>query len=239
MSKLLDSLGRRHDLSSIFNDFVTMSICSYHRTNIHSRLREKDPVNEQLYFDTIDKYDDTEVKTFPQALAEAQMHIYERPYSDPFGDYYMEHISNGRNGEYFTPEPVCEMVALMQDEQGSIENRTAHDPACGSGRMLLAFAKLNPDNYFYGSDLSNSCAKMATVNFFLNGLRGEVAWMNALSMEWFGGWQINTIGLGIAPINKEQSRIWSASPPKPEPPPLPSNDPDHKTTERGVQLDLF
>ncbi|MEM8527827.1 MAG: hypothetical protein AAGG68_24510 [Bacteroidota bacterium] len=55
---------------------------------------------------------------------------------------------------------------------------------------------------------------MATLNFFLNGLRGEVAWMNTLSIEWYGGWQINNNGLGILPIEKEESRIWS-HPPKP------------------------
>jgi len=59
---------------------------------------------------------------------------------------------------------------------------------------------------------AGTCAKMATLNAFVNGLRGEVAWMNSLSMEWYGGWQINMNGLGILPIDKEQSRIWSEAP---------------------------
>ena len=53
---------------------------------------------------------------------------------------------------------------------------------------------------------------MATLNFFLNGLRGEVAWMNSLSNEWYGGWHINLNGLGIVPIEKEQSYIWLKEP---------------------------
>lgn len=53
---------------------------------------------------------------------------------------------------------------------------------------------------------------MATLNFFINGLNGEVAWMNCLSMEWYGGWSINQNGIGIVPITKEQSKIWSEAP---------------------------
>lgn len=34
--------------------------------------------------------------------------------------------------------------------------------------------------------------------------------MNTLSMEWYGGWQINRWPrIGIVPIEKEQSRLWS------------------------------
>lgn len=36
--------------------------------------------------------------------------------------------------------------------------------------------------------------------------------MNSLSMEWYGGWLINTNGIGIIPIEKDQSQIWTAPP---------------------------
>ena len=78
--------------------------------------------------------------------------------------------------------------------------------------MLLSAAKLNHRNYFFGADNSNTCAKIATLNFFLNGLNGEVAWMNSLTMEWYGGWHTNTKGVGILPIEKEQSMIWTEAP---------------------------
>lgn len=75
--------------------------------------------------------------------------------------------------------------------------------------MLLSATKHNHRNYFFGADSSDTCAKMAVLNLFLNGMTGEIAWMNSLSMEWFGGWQINQNGIGILPIEKEQSVIWS------------------------------
>lgn len=87
------------------------------------------------------------------------------------------------------------------------------DPACGSGRTLLSAAKTNHKNCFFGADNDATCAKMATLNFFLNGLKGEVSWMNSLSNEWYGGWHINMNGLGIVPIHKEYSAIWF-NPPK-------------------------
>ncbi|CAM1360821.1 conserved hypothetical protein [Tenacibaculum litopenaei] len=40
--------------------------------------------------------------------------------------------------------------------------------------------------------------------------------MNSLTMEWYGGWHINMNGLGIIPIEKEQSYIW-LHPPKIKP----------------------
>ena len=228
MMSVFDRLGRRHSISSVFNDLVSMAICSFHQINIQSCLTVKDAENENRYLEISNKYGHQELEDFAKIIGLIQLQVYEAPYADPLGEYYMQTISNGKNGEYFTPEPVCEMMAKMQGSKNSIHLKTAFDPACGSGRMLLAFAKLNPDNFFYGAELSNTCAKMAVINFFLNGLRGEVAWMNSLSMEWYGGWQINQNGLGILPIEKEQSRIWSAPP-------------QSKQNNKGqrIQLDLF
>jgi len=228
ITKLFDKISRRHNLSSVFNDFLTLAICSYHHTNIQSRLTITDPDNEKLYLQTIKKYSRDEIDCFPKILGELHLKIQDDPYSDILGEYFTLNITRGENGQYFTPEPICTLMTQLQGEQGSIKDKTILDPTCGSGRMLLAFAKANPNNYFYGADVSNTCAKMTTVNFFLNGLKGEVAWMNTLSMEFYGGWHINTEGIGIIPIDKEQSQIWT-HPPKP-----PKNEP-----EQGRQLILF
>ncbi len=215
MAKDLETLGRSHDLSKVFNDLLTLGICSFHRTNILSELRESDPVNEALYMQTINPYKIAELETMALILGQLQLNVLDNPYSDLLGEYFMLEISKGHNGQYFTPEHVCDMMALLQMDDTQPQRQRVLDPACGSGRMLLAFAKHSPDNYFFGADNSNTCAKMAVLNFFLNGIRGEVAWMDSLRMEYYGGWRINTEGLGIVPIEKEQSFIWSAPLPKP------------------------
>ncbi|OEK01165.1 hypothetical protein BFP97_06415 [Roseivirga sp. 4D4] len=217
-AKPLEKLGRRHDLSRAFNDLLTIAICSFHSTNIQSRLQEKDEQNEALYMETIKPYSRENLNDLGKAIGILQLNVLDDPYSDVLGEFFMEHITKGQNGQYFTPTPVCEMMAQMTLENSRKEDQRILDPACGSGRMLLSAAKINHRNYFFGADSSQTCAKMATLNFFLNGLQGEVAWMNSLSMEWYGGWQINKFGLGILPIEKEHSQIWTEAPkPKPKP----------------------
>lgn len=210
-------IGRTHGVSRAFNDLLTMGICSFHQTNIQSQLTEKNEENEALYMETIKPYSKEELNELAKALDALQLSILDKPYSDLLGEYFTLNITKGHNGQFFTPEPICEMIAHMTFP--NIENKhgvRVLDPACGSGRTLLSAAKINHKNYFFGADNDFTCAKMATLNFFLNGLQGEVAWLNSLSNEWYGGWHTNMNGLGISPIEKEQSYIW-LHPPKVKP----------------------
>ncbi len=233
---LLRGLARRHDAGQIFNDFLTIGICEFHRTNIQSRLQQKDDANEKLYLNTIKPYNRKELNTFAKIMGTLMNTVYQEPYSDTLGEYYTMEITKGQNGQFFTPNALTKLMGeLVTDPEEIISKQKIIDPACGSGRILLGFAQKHPDNYFYGADNNNTCAKMSTLNFFLNGLRGEVAWMNTLSMEWYGGWHINTKGLGIVPIEKEQSRIWSHPPIKKE---NNSKPPEYNSGD-GIQLGLF
>ena len=214
----METLGRRYDLPRVFDDFLTVAMCSVHQTNIASQLKEKDADNEKLYFDTINPYNKEELNQFAKLLSFVQLSIYDQPYSDLLGEYFMEHITRGRNGQYFTPAPICELMAKMQGADSKPIHKRVYDPACGSGRLLLQFAKAAPNNYFYANDVSLTCSKMTSLNFMFNGLRGEVACMNSLTMEWFRGWKINVPFLGIKETEKEESSIWSAPPEKPQEP---------------------
>ncbi|HEY8892207.1 MAG TPA: N-6 DNA methylase [Clostridium sp.] len=114
-------------------------------------------------------------------------------FNDPLGELYMQAISNGFNGQYFTPTPVCEMISAITIGECLESKETICDPACGSGRMLLASAKFNRHSKFYGADLDNTCCKMALVNMLLNSLTGEIAHMNTLSNEFYNGYKTSTI----------------------------------------------
>ena len=204
----IQPLARRYDLSRLFDDLLTMVMCSYHQINIQSQLHQQDEANEARYLQTIGRYAKDELSSFAKLAALIQSNVLSAPYSDLLGEYFMQEISRGHHGQYFTPTPICEMMASMQIMDAEATGLRVADPACGSGRMLLCAAKLQPANFFYGADLSQTCAKMAVLNFFFNGLRGEVSWMNSLSNKWFGGWQINMNGLGIVSLeSKEQSEI--------------------------------
>lgn len=213
-SNEVEMLSRRHGRAHIFDDFLTVSLCCLHQVNIASRLQKKDPDNEALYLETIKGYSKEELKLFAKLLGTLQMSVYDEPYSDLLGEYFTEYITRGHNGQYFTPDAVCELMSRLHGANEGMHGKGIYDPACGSGRLLLNFAKVAPDNYFYANDLSYTCAKMTALNFMLNGLRGEVACMNSLSMEFNSAWQVNTPTLGVLPIDENQSQIWRSPPDK-------------------------
>ncbi|HTM67308.1 MAG TPA: N-6 DNA methylase, partial [Flavipsychrobacter sp.] len=67
------------------------------------------------------------------------------------------------------------------------------DPTCGSGRMLLAAAKINRRLNYYGADVDLTCCKMTVLNMLVNSLPGEIAWMNTLSNEHWKSWHIRLV----------------------------------------------
>lgn len=211
----LENLSRRYDLPRVFDDFLTASMCSVHQINIASRLKEKDPENEKLYLKTIERYDKKELEEFGKLLGIFQTNVYNDPYSDLLGKFFTENITHGHNGQYFTPDAICEAKARLVGANDKTSGKHVYDPSCGSGRLCLQFAKIAPNNYFYANDVSSTCAKMTSLNFMFNGLRGEVACMNTLSMEWYTGWKVNIPTLGIRPIEKEESMIWTKQPEQP------------------------
>lgn len=225
--KHLSFSSYKYGLSKTFNDLLTLGICAYHQVNLQSELQQKDATNEALYLETIKPYTKEELTELSKALGVLQVNVLESPYADLLGDYFTVHITNGQNGQFFTPEPICQFMATITHDSTK-EGKQIFDPACGSGRMLLAAAKISPNNFFFGADNDATCAKMTTLNFFLNGLRGEVAWMNSLTNEWYGGWQVNLDGIGILPIQQENSVIH-----------LKTKFQRKKTPPTGKQLTLF
>jgi len=113
-------------------------------------------------------------------------------FSDPLGELYMQAISYGHNGQYFTPEPLCDMMATMNIGDKSTDAQTVLDCACGSGRMLLSAAKINRHLLLYGADIDITCCKMALLNMLLNSLTGEITQMNSLSNEFYRGYKVGT-----------------------------------------------
>ncbi len=113
-------------------------------------------------------------------------------YRDPLGEFYMLEISRHVHGQYFTPQPVCDMMATLSGV-GEGTGTSAYDPACGSGRMLLAAAKINRNLLMYGGELDFTCCRMAVINLLLNSLTGEICHINTLSNELFTGYKVGTV----------------------------------------------
>ena len=67
------------------------------------------------------------------------------------------------------------------------------DPACGSGRFLIAAHAKSPGNYCCGEDIDRTCALMTVCNFILHGVNGEVIWHDSLiptKERFYGAWRV-------------------------------------------------
>lgn len=118
-------------------------------------------------------------------------------------------------GQFFTPPAVCDLMAQMQAGDVADDATTANDPACGSGRTLLALNAIRPGLYIIAQDLDPICTRMAAINMALHGIKGQALNGNSLKPDDFSfGYEINprlyTLG-GIPhtlPITREQSYAW-------------------------------
>lgn len=97
--------------------------------------------------------------------------------TDIFGDAY-EYLMNmyaanaGKSGgEYFTPQEVSELLARIA-VAGKKEVNKVYDPACGSGSLLLKFAKVlgkeNVRNGFFGQEINITTYNLCRINMFLH-----------------------------------------------------------------------
>lgn len=101
---------------------------------------------------------------------------------DAFGDAYeylltMYASSAGKSGgEFFTPQEVSELLARIT-VVGKTEVNKVYDPACGSGSLLLQFAKvLGRDNVrqgFFGQEINLTTYNLARINMFLHDINYE------------------------------------------------------------------
>jgi type I restriction enzyme M protein len=101
---------------------------------------------------------------------------------DSFGDAYeylmtMYASSAGKSGgEFFTPQEVSELLARIAVVGKTTVNKV-YDPACGSGSLLLKFAKvLGKDNVrqgFFGQESNLTTYNLARINMFLHDINYE------------------------------------------------------------------
>lgn len=101
---------------------------------------------------------------------------------DAFGDAYeylmtMYASNAGKSGgEFFTPQEVSELLARIT-VVGRNEVNKVYDPACGSGSLLLKFAKvLGPENVrqgFFGQEINLTTYNLCRINMFLHDINYE------------------------------------------------------------------
>jgi type I restriction enzyme M protein len=101
---------------------------------------------------------------------------------DSFGDAYeylmtMYASNAGKSGgEFFTPQEVSELLARVTVVGKKSVNKV-YDPACGSGSLLLKFAKVlgkeNVRQGFFGQEINLTTYNLARINMFLHDINYE------------------------------------------------------------------
>lgn len=93
--------------------------------------------------------------------------------SDVLGDayeYLIGQFASGagkKAGEFYTPQQVSKILAkLVTFDKSKI--KSAYDPACGSGSLLLRIAKEADVASFYGQELNRTTYNLARMNMILH-----------------------------------------------------------------------
>ena len=102
---------------------------------------------------------------------------YDDTTNDTFGDTYeflmqMYASEAGKSGgEFFTPQQVSELLARLASWNNPNINKV-YDPACGSGSLLLKFAKTvgkeNPNLQYFGQEINPTTYNLCRINMFLH-----------------------------------------------------------------------
>lgn len=138
-------------------------------------------VNSNKLGATVTKRNELLVKLI-NAIGDLNLGNYGDNSIDLFGDAYeylmtMYAANAGKSGgEFFTPQEVSELLARIT-VVGKTEVNKVYDPACGSGSLLLKFAKVlgkeNVHNGFYGQEINITTHNLCRINMFLHDINYE------------------------------------------------------------------
>lgn len=186
----------------VFDDFLTPAVCSLAGGTM-----------EDEYLRTVKPYTEGNPGKRP---IDKIVHVYarlievmEETREDILGDVFEGGITRGQNGQYFTPQPICHLMDQLSS--GESDGKTVNDPTCGSGRLLLAAAKIDRNRFFVGQDIDHRCVRICALNLALWNLYGQVIWGNSLTLERKLIYETGFDG-------KSAIRLVKPEPPPPQPP---------------------
>lgn len=226
--ELFDQTARQtgHARGRVFTDFLTVSKCALAGQTMEA---EYHATIEQGYTDG--PKGKRGIDTLAQGFA-MLVNAMEETQADVLGDIFQGAITYGENGQFFTPDSVCDlMVSMTVPAERTDEPNSVCDPACGSGRQLLAVAKHQPHWELIGQDIDHRAVMMTAINLGLNGLRGWAVHQNTLTLEVHRVYKIgfNLAGGVIADVPVERSPFDVTAM-------ISANDPTGQTSTSGLTI---
>lgn len=162
-------------LSSVFNNIENSAKGFDSEDDLRGLFDDLD-VNSNKLGSTVEKRNQKLVKLL-EAIGDLKLGEYGDNTIDAFGDAYeflmtMYASNAGKSGgEFFTPQEVSELLAEITTV-GKKEVNKVYDPCCGSGSLLLKFAKVlgkeNVRQGFYGQEINLTTYNLCRINMFLH-----------------------------------------------------------------------
>jgi len=183
-------VANHHNYWTVWSDFVTLFACAISNAVDETHFNER----EELYLNTINKYNKAEQEMFPKLVAETVVALEINPKQDFLGRMFMFlNIGNRNKGQFFTPYHICELmarIAINVDEIKKTIKKQGYfslcDPTCGAGATLIAgihmvnevleCTEYNAQNCLIvvGQDIDYTVAMMCYIQLSLLGVQGYV-----------------------------------------------------------------
>lgn len=162
-------------LERIFKNIESSAQGTPSEVNFKGLFDDIDPNSNKLG-GTVAKRNERLVKLM-NGVSEMKLGDYRDNSIDAFGDAYeylmgMYASNAGKSGgEYYTPQEVSELLTHLT-LVGKTEVNKVYDPACGSGSLLLKFAKIlgkeNVRQGFFGQEINITTYNLCRINMFLH-----------------------------------------------------------------------
>ena len=162
-------------VSNIFNNIEASARGTESEDDVKGLFDDFDVTSNKLG-NTVEEKNEKLTKLL-ETIASLNLGDYKDNTIDTFGDAYeylmtMYASNAGKSGgEFFTPQEVGELLAkiVIGDKK---EVNKVYDPCCGSGGLLLKFAKIlgkeNVKDGFYGQEINLTTYNLCRINMFLH-----------------------------------------------------------------------
>lgn len=192
-------IGNTQGINTAFTTYLEMLAlgfaCETDPTVTYDRKKRYEEIENGLSAEVLSEYGSLCALTYLVAKQKLDDPI------DILGAVYHElNLNNEWNGQFFTPDNICRMMAMMINpsiQQTDVSGfSTVSEPSCGSGTMVIAavwsMLKSNidyqSDVIFIAQDIDIRCVWMAYIQFCLYRIPAVVIHGNTLTGEEWSRW---------------------------------------------------
>lgn len=216
--KAILNLGQTHGINNVFTTFLEMMA-----TSLSMTLDPSLPENREKRYNEIVSAMSPELRSKYEELCGLICLAAQENAHDPcdiLGDVYHElRLNNEWNGQFFTPDNVCRMMAMMVNpvDETTVEKEgciTINEPTCGSGTMIIgavwAMMKSNfpykQKSLFVAQDIDIRCVWMTYIQLCLYDIPAVVIHGDTLTMKEWSRWYTPFVIFPLAEKERAEQR---------------------------------